>query len=282
MTADSKRYSAELAVMIDELRTAPNQTARRRVEDKVLRYMLPHFQQWARTLGRHSGDVYGSHRDDVISVIAERTLEVLREAVLPGKHDKVEAWYSYLNGISRYAALAYFNSSEVTAASGMVALQRKQRHIARVREDLRKKLGREPERTEIVDAANEQMRARRSNPEKQGVLVELTDLDGVLPVADIADHDRAVEEDDYVISPIEGRELVELAIETCFEHSSELGKTAEVWLGDLYSEPPAMGTVTEIARTLHIRQDKASDLLGTARTITRTVLQERFNIALPI
>ena len=266
--------------MVDAYRAASTAERPRRVDD-ILRFMLPHFRNWAPTLCRLSGDVYGNHRDDVVSVLAERTLEVLAEALIPGKHEKVANWYSYLNGISRYAALAYFNSSEVTAASGMVALQRKQRHIARVREDLRKKLGREPEPTEIVDSANEQMRARRSNPEKQGVLVELADLDNVLPVADIADHDRAVEDEDYVLSAVEGRELVEAIIEACFEVSEALGKAAEVWVGSLYAEPPVLGTVTEVARTLHIRQDKAADLLTDAREVGRAACIDKFNITLP-
>jgi len=273
--------SEEIAYMVEEYRSAAP-TERNRWVDNILRFMLPHFRNWAPTLCRISGDVYRNHVDDVISVIAERTLEVLGEALLPGKHEKVANWYSYLNGISRYAALAYFNSSEVTAASGMVALQRKQRHIARVREDLRKKLGREPESQEVIDSANEQMRARRSNPEKQGVLVDISDLDNVLPVADIADHDRAVEDDDYVISPIEGRELVELIIEECFQHSDVLGKVADVWVGALYSEPPALGTVTEVARTLHIRQDRAADLLAEAREVAREACEDRYGIALPV
>lgn len=281
MSTDSLAISQEIARMVDEYRAA-TEVDRHRWVDRILRFMLPHFRNWAPTLCRISGDVYRTHLDDVISVIAERTLEVLNEALVPGKHEKVANWYSYLNGISRYAALAYFNSSEVTAASGMVALQRKQRHIARVREDLRKKLGREPEPMEIVDSANEQMRARRSNPEKQGVLVELADLDNVLPVADIADHDRAVEADDYVISPVEGRELVELVISACFEHSDTLGKVADVWVGALYAEPPALGTVTEVARTLHIRQDRAADLLAEARDVARDACEERFGVALPV
>jgi hypothetical protein len=281
MSTNSMVISQEIAELVEQYRAA-DERSRHRWVDRILRLMLPHFRNWAPTLCRISGDVYGNHRDDVISVISERTLEVLGEALVPGKHEKVANWYSYLNGISRYAALAYFNSSEVTAASGMVALQRKQRHIARVREDLRKKLGREPEPAEIIESANEQMRARRSNPEKQGVLVELADLDNVLPVADIADHDRAVEDDDYVLSPLEGRELVAAIIDACYLRSDQLGKAADVWVGDLYGEPPALGTVTEIARTLHIRQDRAADLLADIRVVSQQVCEDEYGVALPI
>jgi hypothetical protein len=256
MSTTSMAISMEIAELVEQYRAA-DERSRHRWVDRILRLMLPHFRNWAPTLCRISGDV-------------------------PGKHEKVANWYSYLNGISRYAALAYFNSSEVTAASGMVALQRKQRHIARVREDLRKKLGREPEPAEIIDSANEQMRARRSNPEKQGVLVELADLDNVLPVADIADHDRAVEDDDYVLSPIEGRELVAAIIDACYLRSDQLGKAADVWVGDLYGEPPALGTVTEIARTLHIRQDRAADLLADIRTVSQQVCEGEYGVALPV
>lgn len=250
--------------------------------DGIVRVMFPSFLNWTPKFCRVSGDVYGNHRDDVTSIVAERVLTVLREFASQGKHAGVQNWYSYLYSVSRYAALAYFNSSQVTAASGMTALLRRQRHIGRIRSELRGSLGREPSDMEIVEAANQNMRERRSNPSKQGALVDLSDMTVVLPAADVQDYDREVEDDEgSLLAPVEGRMLVTLIVDACAEISDELGTVAQTWIGEMYSEPPAIGSVPEIASALGVNTPKATRLLAVARGVAKDLCERKFGINFP-
>jgi hypothetical protein len=248
-TKDNSAIAAQVKSHIERLREAPTHK-RDRIVNELITILYPHFGNWAPTFCRVSGDVHGQQRDDIISVVAEHVLGIIREAAEPGKHEGVSNWYSYLYGASRYASLAYFGSSKVTAASGMTSLLRKQRHIARTRATLRGSLGREPMDVEIIDAANQDMRERRSNPEKQGALVDLSDLNIILPTADVADHDRALSDTDEtsLLAPVEGQELVTLIVNACTEISVELGAVAHVWIGGSYAEPPVLGTSSDVAR----------------------------------
>jgi hypothetical protein len=130
-----------VAALVAQIRASEG-TKQDRLIAETITLLYPHFRNWAPTFCRVSGDVTGNHKDDVINIVAERVLLVLRESLIAGKHASVSNWYSYLYGVSRYAVLAYFNSSKMTPASGQTALIRKQRHIARTRAILRAKLGR--------------------------------------------------------------------------------------------------------------------------------------------
>lgn len=281
-TINNQTIASELGELIAELRDV-EPTQREQIIDRIVNIMYPHIQNWTPKFCRVSGDVTGNHSDDVVSIVAVRVLSILREATEGGKHAAVINWYSYLYAAGRYAALAYFNSSEVTAASGMTAMLRKQRHIARTKNGLRSTLGREPNDAELVEAANVDMRARRSNPEKQGVLVDLSDLHIIVPTADIEDHDRAIDTDDdqAILAPIEGRELARLIVEACSEVSSELGHAADVWIGNMYAEPPTLGTASEVASALNVTASKATRLLGNARDLARDLCWRRFGISFP-
>lgn len=266
---------------IGDLRAATVED-RQYIIEKIIVLLYSHFANWAPTFCRINGDIGGNHRDDVVSVVAERVLCILRESTEPGKHENVDNWYSYLYASGRYASLAYFNSSKVTPSSGMVSVVRKQRHIARVKEVLRGRLGREPDHQEVMDAANADMRSRRSNPEKQGVLVDLSDLKVIIPTADVANHDRAIVTDEQaLLAPVEGRELIKLIVESCGEISPELGRAAHSWIGNMYSEPPSLGTAADIALALDISTAKASRLLSSARDTARDLCSRRFGISFP-
>lgn len=281
-TTNNQTIASELGELISELReVVPEQ--REQVIKRIVNIMYPHFENWTPKFCRVSGDVTGNHAQDVVSIVAMRVLAILREATDEGKHASVVNWYSYLYAAGRYAALAYFNSSDVTAASGMTAILRKQRHIARTKNGLRSSLGREPNDTEIIEAANVDMRARRSNPEKQGVLVDLSDLNIIVPTADIEDHDRAVEQtdDQAILAPVEGRELAQLIVEACAEISDDLGRAADVWIGSMYAEPPRLGTASDVATVLDVTASKATRLLGNARDLARDLCWRRFGISFP-
>lgn len=278
MTKTSNREIADqLGSLVERLHQAPERV-RKMIVNEIMALMLPHFRAWAPQFCRKNGDTNYRHREDLTSVAAERVLEVLNESLEPGKHENVENWYAYLYGVTSYAVLAYFNSSDVTVAGGMTALMRRQRLVARTREELRSQLGREPEAQEIIDAHNAKMRSRRSNPEKQGALVELADLENILPVADIDDHDRAVSADDAVIAPVEAKQLIEHIIDACYGVSPQLGQTAQVWVGAAYSEPPYIGDVKDVAQTVQVTRRRAGELLTQAREHARDLANRVYGI----
>jgi hypothetical protein len=281
-TANNQGIAAELGTLIAALRKVAPAKREKAISD-IVNLMYPHFKNWTPKFCRVSGDVTGNHSEDVVSIVAVRVLAILRESVVEGKHSTVNNWYSYLYAAGRYAALAYFNSSDVTAASGMTAILRKQRHIARTKNGLRGTLGREPSDTELIEAANTDMRARRSNPEKQGVLVDLSDLHIIVPTADIENHDRALDSDDdqAILAPVEGQELARLIVEACTEVSTELGHTASVWIGNMYADPPTLGGASDVASALDVTASKATRLLGHARELARDLCWRRFGISFP-
>ena len=148
MKTSNVEIADKLGSLVDRLHTASDRH-RSMIMNEIMTLMFPHFEAWAPQFCRKSGDISYRHREDLASVAAERVLEVLNESFLPGKHENVKNWYSYLYGICQYAVLAYYNSGGVTTAAGMTALSRRQRLLARTREELRNSLGREPEDQEL-------------------------------------------------------------------------------------------------------------------------------------
>ena len=109
-TTSNRDIANTITDLVAELR-AGDEAQQKRIINETITILYPHFRNWAPTFCRVSGDVTGNHKDDVINIVAERVLLVLREALIPGKHAAVSNWYSYLYGVSRYAVLAHFNSS---------------------------------------------------------------------------------------------------------------------------------------------------------------------------
>ena len=122
------------------------------------------------------------------------------------------------------------------------------------------------------------MRGRRSNPEKQGALVDLSDLENILPVADIADHDRALANDDAVIAPVEARDLIRNVIDACFQISPQLGQTAQAWVGNAYAEPPHVGDEKDIAREVGVTRKRAGELLTQVREHAQDIASRVYGI----
>lgn len=275
----SREIADEISSLVERLHQTPERS-KHRVEDEIMVLLFPHFKSWAPAFCRRSGDMSYQHRGDVVSVVGIRVLEVIRESAQPGKHEDVLNWYSYLYGVSQYAVLSYFNSSAVTAATGMTSLMRRQRLLAHTREELRGKLGRDPEAQELLDAHNAKMTERRSNAAKQGALVNMSDLDVILPAADIADHDRAIDSDDAVLSPIEGRDLIGHIVNVCYQMSPDLGETARIWVGSVYSVPPVLGDAKDVARELGVTRSVASQLLTEAREHAMDLCERVYGIKL--
>lgn len=278
----NREVAATLRSLVDQFKTAEQGRPAERLLASIIQMMEGHVRNWSPRFCRVGGDVYGQHLDDIYSVSMERIITMLREARDTDRHLSVENWYSYLYGSCRHASLAYFHSSEVTAASGMTSAMRRQRHVARIRADLRSSLHREPTDVEIIEAANANMRARRANPEKQGALVDLSDLRVLVQAVDIADHDQAHEEGgSAVLTPVEGRMLVSLIVEACEPLGDDVAAAARCWIGGMYAEPPHLGTASEIAAECGVSPQRATRLIALVRDVARDVANRRFGITFP-
>lgn len=284
MTATTANHSIakEIGDLIRQLPDAST-SRRKRLTDEVLTILFPHFRNWAPQLSRVHGDVYRNHTEDLVTVIALKMMDKLAEVTAEKPHDTVANWYSYLYGIARYGALAYFQSGAVTAASGMTTIMRRQRQAATVRAKLRSSLGREPSDQEIIESANADMLSRRSNAAKQGVLLTEADLVPVGSAADIEDHlgAAAPADDEALLAPTEARDLIRFIIEECRATSEQLGVAADTWLGSMYADPPVLGTAADVAKALGVQVARAAELLLTVSEIAQDLCRTRFGITFP-
>lgn len=170
---------------------------------------------------------------DVESVVWECAWQILTE-----DHDGLDQVVSFgavLTSRARREATKHLESPAVTGVGGTSNLRTKQRAVGVSRRELRSVLGVEPDVDQLVEYHNEKMTRRRSNPTKQGALVEPSDL-AVTPQAVLADSDDGVPEAAApagpALTPTEGHGLAREVVDRCTRHCPELGAVAHTWLGD--------------------------------------------------
>jgi hypothetical protein len=201
--------------------------------------LLPHFRSWAPRIAASYSSTAVADADDVVSLCAETTYHLLTD-----KRPTTEVldWYRYVYGSCRKRAASHFQSAAVTAMSGMTEL----------------------------------MRSRQRAGEHD---VVSEDLPGDWSIAELLEHDSPTTEmPDFVLSEVEGRELVQMVIEACYEHGDELGQVADAWIGDVYSEPPVVSSGADIGRSVGITNARALTLLGRARRVAAEVCEEEFGL----
>lgn len=200
--------------------------------------MLPHFRAWAPRIAKDYQRTAVADHDDVVGVCAETTFHLLTDK-RPTAH--VDNWYSYVYGSCRHQVLAHFESGAVAPMSGMTQLLR-----------------------------NERTTAAERVGEDQGTH---------LSVATLLDDDEPVlEHQDLVISEVEGRELVQMVIEACYDEDEQLGEVADCWIGDLYSEPPVVNSGADIGRQVGVSNQRALALLTRVRRIAQTVCEDELGL----
>lgn len=201
--------------------------------------MLPHFQSWAPRIASSYSSTAVADADDVVSLCAETTFHLLTD-----KRPTTEVldWYRYVYGSCRKRAASHFQSAAVTAMSGM---------------------------TELM----------RSRQRASGDDVVLDELPGDWSIAELLEHDSpTIEMPDFVLSEVEGRELVQMVIEACYERDEELGQVADAWIGDVYSEPPVVSNGADIGRVVGLTNARALTLLARARRVAAEVCEEEFGL----
>ena len=123
----------------------------------------------------------------------------------------------------------------------------------------------------VASGMTERMRKRRSE-----------DTGEDLTAFALAEYDEPVRADPgFVLSSVEGRELVQVIIEVCAERSAELGRVAAQWIGSAYSEPPVIANGAVIGHELGMTTKRACTLLARIRQIAREVCLTEFGIDSP-
>jgi len=205
--------------------------------------MLPHFRAWAPRITRDYKMTAVADVDDVVSLCAETTFRLLTDK-RPVAH--VDNWYSYVYGSCRHQVLAHFESSAVTAMSGMTEMMRRRRRSAQDRHDD----------------------------------LPAVDVDHEWLVASLLEHDEpTLEPHDFVLSEVEGRELVQMVIEACYDRDEQLGRAADAWIGDLYSEPPVINSGANVGRAIGVGNPRALALISRIRKIATQVCQDEYGLA---
>lgn len=174
------------------LRNAPDHEVNE-IEHEFTRAVHGQLNKIAAIVVRESGHKITQFWGDAQSIVGEEFTCMMRE-LRTGKLDQISSFPGILK---RRTTIRFRNflgtESGTSVAAGMVALRRRQDMLWTVRRELTQLLGREPSDQEIVDAANEKMRANRKNPTKNG-LAKLSDLapqQKPVPLDATSDFDRA-------------------------------------------------------------------------------------------
>lgn len=147
--------------------------ARRAELREVVTLLYPVLRSWAYGSARGSGSRRREDVEDVAQAMAERVLVILREPRTEG------IGAAYLHRAALFAAKSQ-TATEWQSLSGSSGAIRRGRAVAATRDRLMRQTGNYPTAEQLADTHNREMRARRSNPEKQGVLVSVDEAASVL------------------------------------------------------------------------------------------------------
>lgn len=148
------------------------------------------LEVWGRNLSRHYGRP--NDHEEATSVLTERLLNVAR-SLTQREFDAISTPASFLYFQAKAGIQKWLDSPAVTLASEMSGIARRHRRARVAARELREKLGREPEASEVVAFANERALQTRKDAARQGALISVADVEGVLLRAysmDYSDGDR--------------------------------------------------------------------------------------------
>lgn len=231
---------------------------------------------------RTSAGVSINEIDDLTQVVAMVADSLIRD---PKHLSTGNLFASTLRRFSSSKLRDWSFSSENTGIAGASGARRREMTVAQVYPSLKTSLGREPTTAEIIDAANEEMSMRRSNPTKGGRITE-RDVHGLrmLPTdfdAELAGgFGGAVLPVDGVLDPTEMAPFATLVVEACFHHGADLGRLSELYLEPFLKENAAPDrTVKELSAEVGRNTDWVRRSVHEINGIARDILREDFGIS---
>ncbi|MFC8797300.1 hypothetical protein ACFT2C_06180 [Promicromonospora sp. NPDC057138] len=238
---------------------------------------MPTIRSIARYLVRTNRLTFTSHVDDVIGIVAAECAEWLAEMVAdPTKIDGIRRSFDgvlYLR--CRPKVKSYADGAASGRPSGTVALARRLREAERTRDGLRASLNREPTTPEVVEATNARMAATRKNPQRQGMLVRVEDLqtDVVTFELDDLDTPAGATIDDDLIATHEALATIRSVVEAADSIDEEHGKIARAWIAGIYDPNyQDVRTSAEIAALVGLPTARVRRVISRLRSVARGFL----------
>lgn len=147
---------------------------RDRAESALLRILWPSLQTWARRVAGSNQD----DQDDLTQLMAERVVVMIRCELARAVPSQVDDWGRYFNAAAHHAVGGFLKDRLLVSGTGgqMARLSR----LSKWRRSLTERTGFQPSAVELLTAHNDDMRARRSNAAKQGVLATLAEAEHIL------------------------------------------------------------------------------------------------------
>ncbi|OCI32863.1 hypothetical protein [Oerskovia enterophila] len=239
------------------------------------------YRRIARPLCRRYGLSVDNHLDDMASVVCEVAIKMVEQLTSDVESlDKVRNFEALLHVSCADRARSYAHSELGRApVSGMQSVMRRRVTLERTRDQLRANQHREPTDAETVEAHNEQVSLTRKDAAYQGALATAADL-GEVGALNIDNHDRVVDEPDFILHPTEGRELVKTILDAAGTSGDPVvAAVADAWAGSYYSqEEGQLATTAQISQALDLPERRVRRVLVQVRGMGIEILERRFGI----
>ena len=233
----------------------------------------PLYREIARRFRARSG-VPASMHDDAVQIVAQRADQLLSSL------SRSEATESFARILQRRAwshLRDWSYSGERTGVAGGSGAARRSVVARQTARKLEARLGRFPTAEEIIEAANDEMTSRLSNPRKAGMTFTDRDVDGLaVSPSDQLPEPGSVDER----PPLEAHEmdvLVDAAVQAASANDPRVGRLAAAYLR-CYTEGDGTVVTSQLARHVGRSPDWVRRALPEVHRVCRDVLADAFGI----
>ncbi|GAB3176045.1 hypothetical protein GCM10027059_50300 [Myceligenerans halotolerans] len=261
---------------------AADEHDRGRLADDFMRSKMPAIRSIARYLVRSNKLRLASDLDDVVGIVAAECSEWLAEIIAdPTTIDQIHRSFDgvlYLR--CRPKVRSHADGGASGRPTGAVGLARRLREAERTRERLRASLHREPTNPEIVQATNDRMAATRKNPQRQGMLVSVEDLQTDIASFELDDLDRPADAPgDDTLASHEAQATIRAVVEQADAIDEEHGTVARAWIAGLYDPDwQDVRSCTEVAALVGLPATRVRRVIMRLRSVARAFLAEELAV----
>jgi len=231
----------------------------------------------ARRQCRAYGLSYADRFDDVRAIARETAWLILNNLDTEGA-EAIRSFPAYLMTRTRTAVRVASESAAWTGVSGSVGRMRRHRALETRLGPVRRELGRDLTKQETraaIAAYNDELRATRTDAEKQGALVSEADL-APPTLVDLCENNAATfTVDEAEIAPFEMVNVAKAVVANAYHGRHDLGVIAQAYYGpylaDRQSEPPR---IPEIVANTGFNRMKVSRAILRIHELSRAELVE--------
>jgi hypothetical protein len=264
-----------------------------RREELVNVFISDRWEQWkgiALQQCRASGRSYNVYLDDVTTLVGLTVWKLVTEIVaeepevLRSKSRNLN--YLIQKNVRNSVRSFFYSEAGGAAVAGMDNVIRRQNEIRKTRSDLTNRGMLEPTDAEIIEAANTRLTDKRKDAARQGILLSekdfLPQVTGSTMSYDSSTMDSDIDgtanhQEDYVLHPVEGRQIITEVIAEAYTVSHDLGMIAELWIGEFYPTGHALNNQADIARETGLTKQQVSRSIAKIKKIARDLLGKKLN-----